>query len=447
MIVEDSARLYGILTMTIGESELIYEPQPPLPRGGRIGALLRRRATWVLIDQGCASAGNFLTANALGRYLSQSEFGVYGLLFETMLYLNSLQAALVIYPLLVRGATGDATNLGRLATAAIIFTFALLPILGAATFGSVAAVHSGHIAIAAIAAIFLWQLQETLRRGLIADLRYADAVWGDAVSYLGQAAFIFLLGRMGVLSLNLAFFVMAVTSAAAIGVQGMQIGLKRIRPSEIRSIARDFWKLGRWTLLTNGGMVITGLGYFWLLKWTHGLAEVAVYYSIVQLFKLANPIMISMSGLVVPAVARAASKGGPKSATRMALRYSAFGLALLLPYFLLLMVIPGKMLQLAWGSHSPYVSQANLLRAFIVNYCMSYVNTLSGAWLLGLGRARWNFYAQSVNIVATICIGLPLTAMYGAAGLVGGGMICAIAAASTSAYLLRKAIRSEMVTN
>jgi O-antigen/teichoic acid export membrane protein len=432
--------------MTVSPSELAYESVPP-PRGGRIGALLRRRATWVLIDQGVASAGNFLTANALGRYLSPSEFGVYGLLFETMLYLNSLQAALVIYPLLVRGATGDSVNLGRLATAAIIFTCALLPILGGATFGSVAAVHSGHIAIAAIGAIFLWQLQETMRRGLIADLRYADAVWGDAISYLGQAGIIFLLGRTGLLSLNLAFLVMAVTSAGAIAVQGMQIGLKRIRPSELRDIARDFWKLGRWTLLTNAGTVITGLGYFWLLKWTHGLAEVGVYYSIVQLFKLANPIMISMSGLIVPAVARAASQGGPKSATRMALRYCAFGIVLLLPYFLLLMIFPAKMLQLAWGSHSPYISQANLLRAFIVNYCMSYLNTLSSAWLLGLGRARWNFYSQAVNIVATVLIGLPLTAMYGAAGLIGGGMICAAATASTSAYLLRKAVRSDVVMN
>ncbi|HEY1628721.1 MAG TPA: polysaccharide biosynthesis C-terminal domain-containing protein, partial [Tepidisphaeraceae bacterium] len=106
-----------------------------------------------------------------------------------------------------------------------------------------------------------------------------------------------------------------------------------------------------------------------------------------------------------------------------------------------------QMLQLAWGSHSSYVSEANLLRAFIVNYTMSYLNTISSAWLLGLGRARWNFYAQAVNIVGTVLIGLPLTAMYGAAGLIGGGMICATATAIGSIYLLRKATRSDVVIN
>jgi hypothetical protein len=113
----------------------------------KVSTLMQRRATWVLIDQGLVSMGNFLMLGMLQRTLVPAEMGAYQVLFETILYLNGLQNALVIYPLLVKGAVGDRVNLGRLATASIILTLALLPVLGGATVASVGALHDWHIAI------------------------------------------------------------------------------------------------------------------------------------------------------------------------------------------------------------------------------------------------------------------------------------------------------------
>src|SRR5262245_10325677 len=142
--------------MTIGTESEFVSAGPGLR--SRLLELFRRRATWIMIDQGIVSAGSFLTANLLGRELSTENFGVFGLVFETMLYLNSLQNALVIYPLTMKGATGERANLGRLASYAVVFTFILLPLLGLATGGAVIAAGAGGIAVAAIAAMFLWQI-------------------------------------------------------------------------------------------------------------------------------------------------------------------------------------------------------------------------------------------------------------------------------------------------
>src|SRR4051794_32230896 len=140
-------------------------PAPPIPPEaaasiglmGRPGALARRRATWVMIDQAVVSGGNFLTISLLSRALERSDAGIFAVLLETMNYLNSLQAALIVYPLTIKGATGERSNLGRLATGSILLTLVLLPILGTAIAGSVGALNGGHFAVAAVMAMLLWQ--------------------------------------------------------------------------------------------------------------------------------------------------------------------------------------------------------------------------------------------------------------------------------------------------
>ena len=402
----------------------------------RIAAVFQRRATWVLIDQGIVSAGNFLTGALLARNLPQSDFGLFAILLETMLYLNSLQAALVIYPLTIRGATGERGGLGRLATASIFITLALLPILGTAIAAAAGIHHGVAVTSAAIGALVLWQLQETLRRALISELRFSETLWGDAISYLGQAVCVGLLAYLGQLTLARTLMLMALTSGLAIGVQSLQIGLQKIRPWEFKLVVRDFWRLGRWMALTNAGGAITSLGYWYTLRGFKGEEACAVFGAIAQLFKLANPVISSMSGLIVPAVARASAADGLKSAKRIALRYIAFGAALLSGYFLILIAIPVHLLSWLYKPTSPYVSQAPLLRLFVANYCVVYISAVVGSWLAGLGRSRYNFNAQVVNIVLTVLVGMPLTAKYGVSGLVWGGLLSSFASICVCLYYI-----------
>lgn len=415
------------------------DPVLPVPTlASRAGELLRRRATWVLIDQAVVSGGNFLTNWLLLRHLPQEAFGIFNVLLETLNYLNSLQAALIVYPLTIKGATGDRANLARMATASVLLTFALLPLLGGATAWSVGALGNGGFTVAAITALLLWQIQETLRRGLMADLRFADAVWGDALRYLGQVGIIYFFARHGTLTLNQVFLVMGFTSVVATILQAFQLGMKWVWPSELVRVAIDFWRLGRWVLLTNASGIITSLGFWWVLRWMHGNAACAVWGAIVLPFKLANPVMASMTGLIVPAVARAASQEGLKAANRTALRYAAFGAALLLPFFLILTLFPRFSLAFFSRANSPYVVYGNELRMFVANYIVVYFSTVIGAWIAGLGHNRLNFNAQVIGVIATLFVGLPFTAKWGVQGLIVGGLISAGASTLASVWFLRR---------
>ena len=90
----------------------------------------RSRAYWMLKDQAIASLGNFITSSLLARHFPHRwQFGAYAILMDTMFFLNSLQAALVNYPLTISGASGNEQP-RRSATAALLFTLGLLPLLG-----------------------------------------------------------------------------------------------------------------------------------------------------------------------------------------------------------------------------------------------------------------------------------------------------------------------------
>jgi Na+-driven multidrug efflux pump len=300
------------------------------------------------------------------------------------------------------------------------------------------------VALSAVAALLMWQIQETLRRGLTADMRFRDALWGDAISYLGQAVLIIALARINQLTLMRALLIMAGTSAAATMIQAMQIGLVRIKIREINEIAADFWKLGRWMLLTNASGVITHLGYSYALLYYHGRDANAIFGAVGQAFKLANPIMSSMSGLIMPAVARAAATRGMAAATRSALRYSALGAVMLAPYLILLLIFAEPILRFLSKGEKPYHLYADLLRIFVINHVVLFFLAMSNAWLGGLGRSRYTFYAQLMNMAGSLLISVPLTAAWGVKGVIVGGGISSVLSAVAYAFLIRRSIREPL---
>lgn len=406
---------------------------------GRCAELSQRRGAAVLMDQAIVSLGNFLTVALLGRHLLKPQFGAYGMLMETLFFLNSLQGALVIYPLTICGATGDHRSLSRLTTASLLFTVVMLPVLGGAMALSAVLAGQTFVAITVTVSMLLWQLQETLRRSLMAELRFSAAVWGDAISYLGQAGVIFLLWRLGWLNLANAFLGIAATSLLAGAVQAIQVGLVRVGWRDLLALAPDFWRRGRWMMLASGTVLITTLGYFWTLRFSHGLVAVGAFTAIVGMMKLANPVMSSTSSLVLPTVAKAYKEHGFAAARRIAVRYGLFGALLLTPFFLFLLLLPSFGLRLMYQER--YLDLAGPLRLFVANYALLYVSIWVGAWVNGLGESRANFYAQGANAIVTLLIGLPLTCWLGVPGVIVGGLIATASGVVACLYLLGRVAR------
>jgi O-antigen/teichoic acid export membrane protein len=388
---------------------------------------------WAVADQAASSLGNFVTNVMLARAMAREDYGTFGLILELIFFLNAIQSALIAYPLSVRAATSDSRHLSAYATASLLLTMLLAsPVIIVAM---LAGAVSGHLVIAACAslALLLWQLQETLRRSMLAHLRYRQAVWGDAVSYLGQAACVIGLIGLHRLSIEAVFGVIALTSAVAGMIQLVQVGLCRVGLRELLHRGRDFLVYGRYLAVNNTTAIFSTLAYSWVLTWCGGRTAVAELFAILTLLKLTSPVINLIASLIVPAAARANARDGPHAAARVAARYTLLGAALLLPYFVLLIVVPGHVIALFYGAGSTYADDANALRMYVAVAALTYAASTMAAFFNAIHQSRLSMIAQVVNAAVSAALGLPLAVAGGVFAAAAGTVI---AVASQLAVLL-----------
>ena len=401
-------------------------------------ALFHTRGVWALADQAVASLGNCLTGIAVAATLPAQDLGTFALMFGMLLFVNSLHTSLVTYPMLVRGAPADPKTLRVLGGEAIFLTFSFAPILSLGVVMMAQIQHSASLIPWAFAAMLFWQLQETTRRGMMAHLRHREAVLGDAISYLGQAgAMWFLLSRKS-LTLESAYMSMAITSLLGLLVQAIQFRPILRLSRGLSDMFRDAWWNGRWVLLTNVLAIFTVQATPWTLDYFFGNVEVAHYAVLAQVMGVSNPIVISVAGLVVPAVAFARKREGIGAAKRIALSYGAQGAILLLPYYAIVLTLPGFAISIFSKGNPEYVGLENHLRLLAIGYFLVFPGHVIQAVLNGLGHSRAAFKSQLVFSAGVVLIGLPLVGWLGLKGAVIAGMVPSLAYVITSWMMLQR---------
>lgn len=415
------------------------EPEPAVEAPIAPMGAVRTRGVWALADQGVVSLGNCVTNFLLARNLPMRDFGIFAILLEAMLFLNSLQAALVIYPLSVRGAVLDQRGLRRLTGACLLMTMILaLPLGAAIALGARAAgASSAAVGVAAAAALLMWQIQETLRRAMMAAGQFGRALPGDVISYLGQAAVLTTLLVAGRLGVAAALVGMGATSLLAAIVQAAQVGILLPKPRQWAGYLLEFCKTGRWVLLGNFTAIITTLGCSWTLTTMHGVEGVGRFQSLANLLKLGNPLMLCLAALIVPAAARARRDGGVAAARRLAWRYALGVAAVLAPYYLLLTAIPGTALRWAYGSNHPAVALTAGLRIFVASYSLLFVAQVIGCLLNGIEQSRRGLVPQLAQTLVTLVIAIPATARYGLNGFLWGWLASNVVLAGGYLLMLR----------
>lgn len=390
----------------------------------RIRALGLAQGFWALADQGVVSLGTFLMSILLARHLPPAQYGIYALIFGAIIFLNGIHRSLVTYPLSIDGAGIDSSGLGRLAGTSLAFTVVLgLPLSAAVIIASYAA---GAPAAApwATATLLCWQFQETARRGLMAHLRHRDAIWGDIVSYLGQALVAWIVLQSGQLTLDSALITIALTSAMGGVIQALQIGLRTVDRAEMRRLVTRFWRLGSWMALGVLASFLWIQIFPWTLAFFHDTSEAAKFQAVINILGVSHPVMFGISNLIMPAAAGARLSGGVAEAQRVSARYALQGGALLVPFFLVLLIWPTTALSIFYGPDSPYAALVIPLRMLVITYIFMYAVQILGALLNGLERSSTVFLTQLVSILPAIAVGIPLSAQAGVAGACIGFCLC-----------------------
>lgn len=409
-----------------------------------------RRSIWAFVDQGVVSFGNFAIVLLLGRFgadhrISLDDVGAFAVLFEVMLLLNGVQAALVIYPLTLAGASAGRRAVGRLTSIGLAATFLGAPLVMVVT-GAACLLNRGptahvNVVLAAAAAVLAWQVQETTRRALMSELRFGAAIFGDTISYVGQAAGALLLGEYGHLSLAGIYAIMALTSTVAAAIQCLQIHPRKFSAQEFTAAARDGWRLGRWQLSGNAASQGAASLYAFNIRYWAGLSLTAVHSQINNLFRFANPLGVAVSTLILPHAAREHAEKGMPGATKVSLRIALFGALPLSCYLGFLFIFPHFALDLAYKKGNPYQQYAFLVRIIAVNIALIFMATVTGSLLNAVGRSRRSFIGQLGYAAGFLLIGMPLTSMLKLLGAAIGGLVGALAQAGLNSIGIRQAWR------
>ena len=402
------------------------------------------RGLWSLGDQAILSLGNFFTNWLLLRKLPEGRYGNYYIVLSFILFLNNLHTAWVTYPLSVTSAGISDGELRRRVRRAIGMTLLLaIPESLVICWGTVATV-GWHLVPWVIGAMMLWQLQETVRRALMARLEHRRAIFGDAVSYLGQAAAVWFITRSNAINLETAFAIVALTSGVAMLIQAMQLGL--FTPSEtppvhtMRHQAHHHWVLGQWVLLSCLVNLLTVYSIPWVIRYYNGAPGAAMYSAVLLVLNASNPLLASVANLITPVVAKAKAdaeargQSGGRETQNAALKYAVQGALVLFPFFAFLIIAPGFVLHIFYKPGSPYLQLTTAMRIFPFAYALIYISAMFTSYLCGLGKSRLPFYGQIINAIITCLITLPLVARYGVIGAAWGAIIPAAGQVAVGAY-------------
>ncbi|MGH9630257.1 MAG: hypothetical protein ACRD7E_18230 [Bryobacteraceae bacterium] len=395
---------------------------------------VRSPGFWSLTDQGVVSLGNFLIHVLLARAMSQDLYGIYALMYGVMLVLNNVHASLVIYPLSVTGATADREGLLRRCTGASVLTLGL-SLLNGAVLMAVFASSTGFLAAGlAAVALLAWQWQETVRCAFRAHLNHRNAVAGDTVRYLGQAAVVGVFCYYGKASLEMAFAAIALASVVAGLIQALQLRLRPIDWESLREMPVEYWKLGRWVLPAAMLAILIMQAFPWMLALLYGSAAAAGFQALANVVGPVRPVMFSVGNLIIPTVSQAYQAGGLPSATRPAVKYAIQGAVLILPYSALLFAFPDGALRLLYGSESGYLALGSSLGLVVVSQVIYYLGHVIGAYLGGLRENRFAFLSEVSCALTVMFIGIPLIWTLGLTGAFVALTLAAVAKTGTSLY-------------
>ncbi|HWG57718.1 MAG TPA: hypothetical protein VN661_01580 [Candidatus Acidoferrales bacterium] len=372
-------------------------------------------SVWSIADQGSVSLGNFLTNILLARTVIPTEYGIFALLYGLIVVLNSFHSSVVTYPLAVQGAIGDCEDLRRHLRGALLFTLCLSVPFAAVIIAATFALKVPHLAPEAIAALLCWEVQETLRRALMAHLRHREAVLGDACSYIGQAGAIYICIANEQISLSQVFIIIALTSGIAAVFQLIQLGSLSEWMGPSTTSLEAFWSLGKWAALANTGASLSAAVFPWVLA-LRSVSDTASFQALINVASITNPVMLGIGNLIVPATTRTTEDGGIGRAWHKSSRYAIEGAVVLLPCYCFMFARPEFLLTLLYGHHSPYHGLGPVLRLLVFAYGLMYVAHVLTAFFYGLRDSKGVVRAQMTGFAAVVLAGLPLTLAFGVLG-------------------------------
>ncbi|MCH7806642.1 MAG: hypothetical protein IH995_05810 [Proteobacteria bacterium] len=389
-----------------------------------------RDLNWALADQSMVSGVNFITGILLARYLGIEEFGRFTLAWMAVLFVNSLQHALINSPMMSIGPKQSKAGLpayyGAVFVQQAVFSGAAFVLLIAGVTLSAKVFPEWRVsglALPLAAAAFAFQFQDFLRRYFFTRQRPAAAFASDALRYLGQLALLVWLFVSYPAQIDTAnvLWVIALTAVIATAFSGLFVERVRWDKVVLRATALRHWRFSSW------------LGASALLQWTSGNLFIITVGALlgpvaVGALKAAQNLMgithILFQGLENVAPIRAARhyhENGLGELKAYLRRLAIGGSAATAAIAGIFATAPDFWLTLVYGNI--YADYGYLVRWWAVVYLLVFFGLPLRIGLRAIEHTKPVFWSYAATTVFTIAVAYPLVLWLGLTGVMGGVLI------------------------
>ncbi len=389
----------------------------------RLGRFTRGRSAQTIFDQSLVSASNFVTGIILVRGLGLVDFGKFTVAYVLLLLANSIQLSFISSPMITLGSlcsSGDERT--RFVRGVFGVQLVFCAIAASATVATVVVyltvdrtgIPSGFILpFAASVALFL--MQDWIRRYYFTVGKAATSVWNDAVSYVGQVVVLCILWAAHRLTINTAFWTIAVTSGLAFAVAAAleHLGTDRVQ-------TRDAWRRTR--------LLSIDLGIANQLQWLVYQGAMLIGASVAgpqaaggvratqNVIGPVNVAFQAMENIVPIRAAEEMRSGGIRKAAGFLFRFGAAGFIALLLVFSSASLVSGKFLAFFYGHElSLYAAVLNLqMLYFLLAWPIRQLTFLFRT----IESTRPILFSSIAAAVISLSLVYPLVRAYGALGIV-----------------------------
>ena len=329
---------------------------------------LKSRRTQTILDQLIVSGSNFATGIVLVRGLGLSEFGKFTVGYAIVLLANSVQLSFISSPMLTLGSLCP-TPEDRHKFVRGVYGIQLIFCVLATLLSGISAViylifHPSVIPVGFVpaftAAVVFYLMQDWLRRYYFTIGKAETAVWNDVISYIGQLILLCIIWWMRLLTVETAFWTIAITSGIAFAV-----GVLTERLASTRAETRESWHQ------TRG--ISVDLGVANQLQWLVYQGAMLIGASVVgaqaaggvratqNVIGPVNVAFQAMENIVPLRAGEEMRKGGIQRAAKFLFRFGSIGFFALLVVFLIASTFSDKFLALFYGHQlREYSSVLNL---------------------------------------------------------------------------------------
>ena len=402
---------------------------------------------WALADQAMVSGVNFFTNILLARYLGLQEFGVFTLVWMAVLFVNSLQMAAIISPMMTISPKQSekevssyfgAVLIQQVAFAGLSFVLLIVGVKVSGIFFPHWQVQYLAVPLATVA--FVFQMQDFLRRYFFVRGRASTAFVNDAISYLGQIVILIWLFQITKLDSSEVLWVITGTSAVALGI-GM-FCLERItwNWAILYRVNRRHWHFSKWLIGSvliqwmSGNLFIVTAGSLM------GAAVVGALKAAQSIIAITHILFNSLENIVPVQASRCYRSGGGKALVAYLRKATWAGGTVTAIIAFLASTFPEFWFRLFYGNQ--FVSFGDILRWYAVIYLLIFLGLPMKVALRTIEDNRSLFVADILATIFSIVMVFPLVQFLGVKGTLLGILVASVIRSSYLWYsIYRRLLR------